>query len=180
MLWPGVSFPTLHRLQMTGSRQTTRTIRLTAADPQAIVGATSDRSKESKWGEGLCNYPNTEYAELFHQSSELWLPHPLSRRRVCPPPFSPGGGAHSLAREGLGEYFVYLTNQQRKAPLSFVLFGSPSPQFQQSAGATHPTLVLCLVIFPRLTWAVMFTFLTKWGKQTGHELWIQHGILRHI
>jgi hypothetical protein len=30
----------------------------------------------------------------FFSSSELGLPQPLTRRRVCPPPFVPGGGAH--------------------------------------------------------------------------------------
>jgi hypothetical protein len=39
--------------------------------------------------------------KLFLQSSELGLPQPLTRRRVCLPPVL-GGGAHSLAR-GLGE-----------------------------------------------------------------------------
>jgi hypothetical protein len=29
-------------------------------------------------------------AKLSLQSSELGLPHPLSRRQVCPPPFGPG------------------------------------------------------------------------------------------
>jgi hypothetical protein len=42
-------------------------------------------------------------AKLFPQSSELGLPQPLTRRRVCPP-LVPGGGAHSLAREGVGEF----------------------------------------------------------------------------
>ncbi len=43
-------------------------------------------------------------AKLFLQSSELGLPQPLTHRRVCPPPhLVPGGGAHSLAREGVGE-----------------------------------------------------------------------------
>jgi hypothetical protein len=36
-------------------------------------------------------------AKLFLQSSELELPHPLSRRRGCPPPFGPGGGEVTLA-----------------------------------------------------------------------------------
>ncbi len=41
---------------------------------------------------------------FFLQSSELKLPHPLSRRRVCPPPHPlVRGRAHSLAGEGLGE-----------------------------------------------------------------------------
>jgi hypothetical protein len=35
-------------------------------------------------------------AKPFLQSSELGLAHPLSLRRVCPPPFGPGG-------DGLGE-----------------------------------------------------------------------------
>jgi hypothetical protein len=39
-------------------------------------------------------------AELFLQSSELGLPHPLSRRRVCPPPtLWSGGGGHTRLRE---------------------------------------------------------------------------------
>ncbi len=49
----------------------------------------------------------TEYrqgAKLFLQSSDLGLPHPLSRRRVAPPPtLWSGEGTHSLAGEGLGE-----------------------------------------------------------------------------
>jgi hypothetical protein len=35
------------------------------------------------------------------QSSELGFPHPLSRRRVCPPPFCPGGSTLA-AGEGWG------------------------------------------------------------------------------
>jgi hypothetical protein len=42
-------------------------------------------------------------AKLFLQSSELGLPNPSPCRRVCPPPLVPGGGAHSLTREGVGE-----------------------------------------------------------------------------
>jgi hypothetical protein len=40
---------------------------------------------------------------LFLQSSELGLPHPLTRRRECvPPSFDCGGwGTHSLAGEGV-------------------------------------------------------------------------------
>jgi hypothetical protein len=39
----------------------------------------------------------------FFKSSELGLPQPITRRRGCPTPPVLGGGAHSLAREGLGE-----------------------------------------------------------------------------
>jgi hypothetical protein len=50
-------------------------------------------------------------AKFFLQSSELEIPQPLTRWRVCPP-LVPGGGAHSLAREGVGEsrqgYSVYI------------------------------------------------------------------------
>jgi hypothetical protein len=42
-------------------------------------------------------------AKLFLQSSELGLPQPITRRRVCPLPSVLGGGAHSLAREVVGE-----------------------------------------------------------------------------
>jgi hypothetical protein len=40
-------------------------------------------------------------AKLFLQSSELELPHPLSRRRVCPPPHPlvQGGKGHTRWRE---------------------------------------------------------------------------------
>ncbi len=72
-------------------------------------------------------------AKLFLKSSELGLPQPLTRSRVCPPPPPPGsgGGAHSLAREGLGEsqfrrrdivvffiygYFVIVTTVQHYNP----------------------------------------------------------------
>jgi hypothetical protein len=41
---------------------------------------------------------------LFLQSSELGLPQPITRRRVCPPPPVLGGGRGTLASgEGLGE-----------------------------------------------------------------------------
>jgi hypothetical protein len=40
-------------------------------------------------------------AKLFLQSLVLGLPQNSTRRRVCPSPFGSGGGAHSLAREGV-------------------------------------------------------------------------------
>ncbi len=42
-------------------------------------------------------------AKLFLQSSELGLPHPFSRRRVCPPTLWSGGREHSPAAKGVGE-----------------------------------------------------------------------------
>ncbi len=39
---------------------------------------------------------------FFVQSSELGLPHRLTRRRVWPTPLGSGGKVHSLAREGVG------------------------------------------------------------------------------
>ncbi len=42
-------------------------------------------------------------AKLFLKSLELGLPKPLTLRRVTPPRSVLGGGAHSMAREGLGE-----------------------------------------------------------------------------
>ncbi len=54
----------------------------------------------------ICRAQGRQSAKLFLQSSEWGLPHPLNRRRVCPPILwsGRGGGAHSLAGEGLGEY----------------------------------------------------------------------------
>jgi hypothetical protein len=60
----------------------------------------------------VLKYPQRrQSAKLFLQSSELGLPHSLTRKRVCnpppPAPFGPlhpgGGGAHSLSGEGMGE-----------------------------------------------------------------------------
>ncbi len=44
-------------------------------------------------------------AKLFLQSSDLDSPSPLAAGECAPPPFGPwgGGGAQSLAGEGLGE-----------------------------------------------------------------------------
>jgi hypothetical protein len=50
--------------------------------------------------EGPLHTQSRQSAKLFLKSSELGLPQPLTRRRVCP---VLGGGAHSLARDGLGE-----------------------------------------------------------------------------
>ncbi len=50
-----------------------------------------------------CRAQRRQSAKLFLQSSELGLPQPLIRGRVCPSPLDPGGGAHSLARDGVGE-----------------------------------------------------------------------------
>ncbi len=41
-------------------------------------------------------------AKLFLQPSELGLPQPLSHRRVCPPPFDPGGGGKGTLTCGSG------------------------------------------------------------------------------
>ena len=43
-------------------------------------------------------------AKLFLQSSGLGPPHSLAHWLVCTPPLVWVGGAHSLAREGVGEY----------------------------------------------------------------------------
>jgi hypothetical protein len=48
--------------------------------------------------------PQRQSAKLFLQSSELGLSHPLTRRRVSPPPPNPCSGERgTLAGEGLGE-----------------------------------------------------------------------------
>jgi hypothetical protein len=44
-------------------------------------------------------------AEPFLQSSELGLPHPLTRSRVCLPPFGSGGGHIRLREGGWGSQF---------------------------------------------------------------------------
>jgi hypothetical protein len=54
--------------------------------------------------EDWSNAQSRQSAKLFLQSLELGLPQPLTRRPVSPPPLLvPGGGAHSLGREGVGE-----------------------------------------------------------------------------
>jgi hypothetical protein len=48
--------------------------------------------------------PSRQIGKLLLRSSELGLPQPLTCRRMCPPPpLVPGGGSHSLARDGVGE-----------------------------------------------------------------------------
>jgi hypothetical protein len=51
----------------------------------------------------MYNAQSRQSAKLFLLSSDLGLPQPLTRRRVCypPPPAVLGGGAHSLER-GVG------------------------------------------------------------------------------
>jgi hypothetical protein len=60
-----------------------------------------------EWVAGLCRETNRlrsqsrQSAKLFLQSSELRLPHPFTRRRVCPP-FGSGGRGGTLAEvEGM-------------------------------------------------------------------------------
>jgi hypothetical protein len=54
--------------------------------------------KERKCVEDLCVFSgrleaqSRQSARLFLQPSELGLPHPLARRRVCPSPFGSGEG----------------------------------------------------------------------------------------
>ncbi len=48
-------------------------------------------------------YRGSQSTKIFLQTSELGLPHPLTRRRVCPPPLRLGGGGLSLAGEGVGK-----------------------------------------------------------------------------
>ncbi len=40
---------------------------------------------------------------MYVPSLELGLPHPFSRKRVCPPPGPKGGGAHLPVAKGVGE-----------------------------------------------------------------------------
>ncbi len=50
-----------------------------------------------------CCVQFTEYrqsAKLFLQSSELGLPQPLTRRRVCPPPLWTGRMGHTMEEDG--------------------------------------------------------------------------------
>ncbi len=69
------------------------------------------------WLGGTFKPQSIQSAKLFLQSSELGFPHPLTRSRVCPsPPLVPGGGAHSLAGEGVGE------SQFRRGTYTVVLF----------------------------------------------------------
>jgi hypothetical protein len=61
-------------------------------------------------------------AKLFLQSSELGLPHPLTRRRVCPPPPWFWGGGHTRFRErGVGSPSSYTRGN--------ILCGTPYIQY---------------------------------------------------
>ncbi len=63
-------------------------------------------SSENKWDWPVYTAHRVgRVLSLFLQSSELGLPQPLTHagERAPPPPLVPGWGAHSLAREGVGE-----------------------------------------------------------------------------
>jgi hypothetical protein len=49
-----------------------------------------------------CVYHRIDRVPGFLSSRPNRLPHPLTRKRVLPPPFGSGGGTHSLAGEGAG------------------------------------------------------------------------------
>jgi hypothetical protein len=52
---------------------------------------------EDQWPQGW------QSAKPFLQSSELGLPQPLTRTRVCPPPFGSGGRGTLAGERGVGE-----------------------------------------------------------------------------
>jgi hypothetical protein len=61
------------------------------------------------------------HTTVYVPSSELGLSHPLSRQRVCPSPRNQrGGGAHSLAGEGLGES-QFLRLEKKLSTLPYTL-----------------------------------------------------------
>ncbi len=62
--------------------------------------------------------PTTKYhsiksTTLYVLSSELGLPQPLSRKRVCPLPESNGGG-HTRLRVGVGGVLIPTTGEKAK------------------------------------------------------------------
>jgi hypothetical protein len=62
-------------------------------------------------GGGCCTPQSGQSAKLFLQSSELGLPHPHIRRRVCPH-FNSGGGGATLACGRGGRGVSILTRGQ--------------------------------------------------------------------
>jgi hypothetical protein len=69
-------------------------------DRNVSHGVYAEKNTVTSWAE-KAQAQSRQSAKLFLQSSELGLPQPLTRRLVRPP--GTGGGAHSLAREGMGE-----------------------------------------------------------------------------
>jgi hypothetical protein len=68
-----------------------------------------------------------EYHSVCVPSSELGLPHPLFRKRVCPPPPEPGGGgAHSDTRLLVREWVSPRSDDWRKSLAHCLLCGSIS------------------------------------------------------
>ncbi len=95
-------------------------------------------------------------AKLFLQSSESGLPQPLTRRRVCPPSPVLGGGAHSLAREGLGE------SQFRRGDIhcgTFYIYA-----------LCGPTKVKYGVRSPKFIWAPLYSC-THWLRPRNSHLY---------
>ncbi len=86
------SFPTMSHSMKESPRR-----RITVTSSSKLI------IHESAGRKGGVRPQSRQSAKRFLQSLKLGLPQPLTRMRVCPPPLIPGGGAHSLAREGVGE-----------------------------------------------------------------------------
>ncbi len=61
-------------------------------------------AKPSKQSQQITKYLYIQSTKVYVFSSELELPQPLSRKRVCPPPGPKGGGGHTPAAKGVGEF----------------------------------------------------------------------------
>jgi hypothetical protein len=57
----------------------------------------------SCWCAVCTKYLYIKSTTVYVPSLELGLPHPFSRKRLCPSPGPKGGGAHSPAAKGVGE-----------------------------------------------------------------------------
>ncbi len=71
--------------------------------PRTLIVRSWCNRVEWLYGVGLCLPQSRQSAKLFLQSSELAPPTPHPQASMPPHPLVPGGGALSLAREGVGE-----------------------------------------------------------------------------
>ncbi len=83
---------------------------------------------------------------VYVLSLEMGLPHPFSRKRVCPPPGPKGGGAHSPTAKGVGE--SQFQRLEKRLALSLLC----GPKVKQLLIC----LALCLLCGPKVRQLLIF------------------------
>jgi hypothetical protein len=106
---------------------------------------------------------------FFLQSSELRLPHPFSRRRVCPPPFCPGGGHTRLRERGNGGRPTISTRGQTVVLFIYKYFVGSSLSFCLWCKGLEKTPAQMNILKGEKLWGFLCTVKTYWDGELGFE-----------